>query len=76
MISHCPSEQDSCDLLVDGVSMKFSYAPNNIKASTHAFHTLFESYENSWGTTVTLRTPRTSATKETFLNLLTPSHFL
>ena len=76
MILHCLSEQDSCELLVDGVSMKFSYAPNNMKVGTHAFHRLFESYENSWGTTVISLTPRTSAAKETFLNLLTPSHFL
>ena len=41
MIPHCPSEQDSRELLVDGVSMKFSYAPNGISVSTHTFHTLF-----------------------------------
>ena len=75
MIPHCPStKQHTCELLVDGVSMKFSYAPDHIKASTHTFHTPFESYENSWGTMVTLRTPRTSAAKET--SLLTFDHFL
>ena len=76
MIRHSPSEQDSCELLVDGVSMKFSRALNNIKVSTHSFHTLFESYEHSWVIMVILPTPRTSAAKETFLNLLTPNHFL
>jgi len=36
------------ELLVDGVSMKFSSAPNGIKVSTHTFHhVLFESYQNS-----------------------------
>ena len=39
MIPHCPSKQDS-ELLVDGVSMKFSYAPNEIKVSTRTFHTV------------------------------------
>ena len=53
MIPHCPSKQRSRELLVDGVSMKFSNALNIIKVSTHCFHTLFESYENSWGATVT-----------------------
>ena len=65
MIRHCPSKQQSYELLMDGVSMKFSYTPNGIKVSTFTFDTLFESYENSWGTMVTLRTPRTSAAKET-----------
>ena len=40
MIRHCPSKQDSYDILVDGVSIKFTYAPNDIKVSTHTFHTL------------------------------------
>ena len=40
MIPHCPSKQDSYELLMDGVSMKFSYAPNEIKVSTHTFHTV------------------------------------
>ena len=65
MIHHCSTKQHSYELLVDGVSMKFSYAPNDIKMSTHAFHTLFESYRNSWGTMITLQTLRTSAPKET-----------
>ena len=67
MIRHCSSKHRSCELLVDGVPVKFSYAPNGIKVSTHTFHTLFEAYENSWGTMVTLRTPRASAAKETSL---------
>ena len=54
--------------------MKFSCASRDIKVSTHTFHTLFKSYENSWGTMVTLQTPGTSAAKET--SLLTSSHFL
>ena len=74
MIRHCPTKQDSCELLVDGVSIEFSYTPNDIKVSTHTFHTLFKSYENSWGTMVTLRTPETFVAKETYL--LTSSHFL
>ena len=61
-------------LRVDGVSMEFSPAPEGVKASTHTFHTLFEkAYESSWETMVTLRTPRTSAAKET--SLLTSSSF-
>ena len=65
MIPHYPSKRYGCELLVDEVPMKFSFAPNDIKVSTHTIHILFESYENSWGTMVALRTPRTSATKET-----------
>ena len=63
MIPHCPSKQHCYELLVDEVSMKFSYyyAPNVIEVSTHTFHTLFESYKNSWGTMVTLQTQSTSA---------------
>ena len=75
MIPHRPSsKQDRCNICVDGVEMEFSYAPNEIKVNIHTFDTLSESYENSWGTMVTLRTPRTSAAKET--SLLTSSHFL
>ena len=74
MIRHYPRKHHSCELLVDGVSMKFSYAPKDVRVSTHTLHTLFESYENSWGTLGTLRTPGTSAAKET--SLLTAGHFL
>ena len=74
MIPHCLSKQHRCELFVDGVLMEFSYAPNGIKVSTHTLHTPFESYENSWETMVTSRTPRTSAVKET--SLMTSSHFL
>jgi len=75
MIRYYPRKPYSCDsLFVDGVSMTFLYVPNDIKVSPHIFHTLFESYENSWGTMVTLTTPRTSAAKET--SLLTSGHFL
>ena len=73
MICHCPRKQDRCELLVDGVSNEFSYAPNDIKVNIHTFHTLFEFDENSWGTMVTLRTQRTSAAKET--SSLTSIHF-
>ena len=73
MMPYCPSKQGSYELLVDGVSVKFScYVLNDIKVSTRTFHTLFESYETSWGTMVTLRTPSPSAAKET--SLLTSSH--
>ena len=37
MICHSPSKQDSYELLVDGVSMQFAYAPNGIKVSTLPF---------------------------------------
>jgi len=59
---------------IDGVPGNFCAAPDGIKVSTHAFHTGFEPYEDSWGTMVTLQTPRISAVKET--SLLTSSHFL
>jgi len=59
--------RDRFPLLVDGVSMNFSPAPNGVKASIHTFHTLLESYENSWGTMVTSRIPRSSTAKETSL---------
>ena len=73
MIHYCPSEQHSSGaVLVDGVPIKFTYAPNGIKVSTHTFPPLFESYKNSWGTMVASRAPRTSA-KET--SLLTSGHF-
>jgi len=66
--------QGICELNVNGVSMEFSKAPEGIKVSAHIFHALLESYKNSWGTMVALRTARTSAAKETFL--LTLSRFL
>ena len=74
MIPHCPSKQHGIELCVDGVNMTFSSAPNVIKVATHTFDTLFESYENSWGTMVTLRISRTSVAKET--SLMTASQFL
>ena len=58
----------------NGIPTNFLTAPDGIKVSTHAFHTVFEPYENSLGTMVTLRTPRNSAAKET--SLLTSSRFL
>ena len=59
---------------VGGVRGNFSAAPDGIKVGIHAFYAVFEPYESSWGTMVTLRTPRNSAAKET--SLLTLSHFL
>ena len=59
---------------IDGVPGNFWAAPDGIKVSTHAFHTVFYSYEYSWGTMVTLQTPRCSAAKET--SLLISSRFL
>ena len=59
---------------IDGVPGNFSSAPDGIKVSTHAFDTVFEPYEKSWGTMVTLRAQRNSAAKET--SLLTSSRFL
>ena len=58
---------------IDGVPGNFSVAPDGIKVSIHTFH-MFEPHESSWGTTVTLRTRRNSAAKET--SLLTSSRFL
>jgi len=52
---------------INGMPGNFSVASDGIKVSTHAFHIIFESYQNSWGTMVTLRTPRNSAPKETSL---------
>jgi len=63
---HGRKAQDICELDVDGVSMKFSKAPKGIEVSKH-FSYSAESYENSWGTMVALRTARTSAAKETYL---------
>ena len=40
MIPHCPTKQDGCELLMDGVSTIFSYTPDNIKVGTHTFDTL------------------------------------
>ena len=54
---------------IDGVPGYFWAAPDGIKASTDALHTVFEPYENSWGSMVRLRTPRNFAAKETL------SHF-
>ncbi|KIM61308.1 hypothetical protein SCLCIDRAFT_25939 [Scleroderma citrinum Foug A] len=35
MIRHCPSEEDSCALLIDGVTIVFSRTLDDIKVSTH-----------------------------------------
>ena len=59
---------------IDGVPSNFLAAPDGIKVSTLTFHTVFEPYENSWVTMVTLQTPRNFSAKET--SFLTPSHFL
>jgi len=59
---------------LDGAPCTFLDASHGVEVSTHAFHTMFELYENSWGTMVTLQTPRNSAMKET--SLLTLSCFL
>ena len=66
--------QDICGLYVDGNFMKFSKAPKGIKVITHVFHTLLESYKNSWEIMVALRTARTSTAKEIYL--LTSIRFL
>jgi len=62
------------DSEIDGMPGNSSVAPDGIKVTTHAFHVMFEPYENSWGTMLTLRAPRNSAAKE--LSLLTSSYFL
>ena len=43
----------------------FWAASDDIQVSTHAFHTVFEPYEDSWETMVTLRPPMNSLAKET-----------
>ena len=63
-----------CTYEIDEVPSNFFDAPDGIKVSPHAFHIVFEPYENSWGTMVTSRTPTNSAAKET--SLLTSSLFL
>ena len=37
MIRHCPSEQHGHEILVDGVSIEFSFAPHGIKVSTYTY---------------------------------------
>jgi len=74
MICHCLRKYYSVEIFVDGILRKFSYARDCIKVSTYMPFTLFESYEDSWGTMVTLRTQRDSAVKET--SLLISSHIL
>ena len=64
-----------CQYKIDGVPSHFSDAPDGIKVSTHAFHIIvFEPYNNSQETMVTLQTLRNFAAKET--SLLTLSRFL
>ena len=60
--------------VVEGVPGDFLAVLDGIKVSTHVFHTVFEPYENSWATMVTLRTPRNSVAKET--SLLISGRFL
>jgi len=50
---------------IDEVPGNFRAASDDIQVSTYAFHTVFELYEDSWGTMVTLRTPINSLAKET-----------
>jgi len=59
---------------IDGGPCNFLDASDGVELSTHAFRTLFEPYENSWETMVTLQTPKSSAAKET--SLLTSNRFL
>jgi len=75
MIRYYPRQRYN-ELFVDGVSMTFLFALkySDIKVSTHTLHTLFESYENSWETMVTLTIPSASAAKE--ISLPTSGHFL
>jgi len=71
MILNRPRKYGSYE--IRGVLGNFSAAPDGIKVSIHAFYTMPEPYENSWGTMVTLRTARNSVAKET--SLLTLSRF-
>ena len=72
MILNQPRKYNSHE--THGIPTNFLTAPDGINVSIHAFHTVFEPYENSLGTMVTLRTPRNSAAKET--SLLISSRFL
>ena len=72
MVLHQPREYRSYK--IHKIPGNFSATPDGLKVSTHAFHPVFEPYENSWATMVTLRTPRNSAAKET--SSLTSSRFL
>ena len=67
---HDRKAQNIYELDVNGVSMKFLDAPEGIQVSTHVYPSLLESYGNSWGTMVALRTARSSAAKETSLPTL------
>ncbi|KIM68269.1 hypothetical protein SCLCIDRAFT_1209685, partial [Scleroderma citrinum Foug A] len=44
MMRHCPSMQGDCELLVDGVSVKFSCAPNYIKLGDYGHLTDSEDF--------------------------------
>ena len=70
---HCPWG-NSYELPVDGVSMKFSLASNEIKVSILTLHALFGAYQNSWVIMAILHRPRSSNVKET--SLLTLSELL
>ena len=59
---------------IEGVLSNFSDVPDGMKVSTCPFYTVFEPYENRWGTMVTLQTPMNSAVRET--SWLTSSRFL
>jgi len=48
-----------------GVPGSFWPASDDIQVSNHASHTVFEPYEDSWGTMVALRPPMNSLAKET-----------
>jgi len=53
--------------IIGPIPVRFWAASYDIKVSTHAFHEVFEPYDDSWGTMVTLRIPRNSLAKETSL---------
>jgi len=67
MVLHRQRKYGSHTVTIRGVLANFWAAPDGIKVSINALRIMFEPYENSWGTTVTLRTPRDSAAKETSL---------
>lgn len=67
---HCPWDNNSYELPVDGVSMKFSQAPDGRKVSMLTFHALFEAYKNSSGIMATLQSPGASNMKEISLSHL------
>ena len=52
-------------MMINGIPVEFSRAYDAIQVSTYTFHKILGSHRNGWETTVTSRTPGTSAVMET-----------